>query len=392
MPRRYAVKILLAGITAIMLYALPVLAVSEPPVFEKPIKLGEGELGRRLHKRIVFSESSVYVGFAGPDGWSVRVVKSENGGSTWQSRELRPPDAGAPLDPNSLCLAISDDPQGKGKKVVHAAWHELDSSRVIVYYAYLVDLGGGAKWSNPVRLDLGAMSDSVDTGGTNLVVTGNGAIHILQNGRYITAARYDAPFSEPVPLSPFAGVMTYMVGDKDTLYATCVEGSRQLKMSKTRVSDAAWSKPVVVYDAPHGELSNDHSFIVLNPTTYFIAVYSGSAGKGEATLLVTADGGASWAKRSIFTNEIDGDNSFGLAVSSKREISFASESYDERGKSVVKVWRSHDDGITWSNPAVVKGEKLPNISVDSAEKLHVLVMDEAGRRTQNAKVLWMKER
>lgn len=383
---------ILAGIVAIMIGATSALAAPATPVFNKPVKLGEGYISTMPNKRMLFSGTTVYAGFAGADG-AVRIAKSDNNGTTWGSVQvLQSPGEGVTPDAASVRLAISNDPLQKGMKIVHAAWQATDSNRIIVYYAYLTSRPKQSGWSKPVKLDLGPLSDINYGSGTSLAVSSSGAVHILHNTRYVSTASFDVPFGSPGSLPEQAEGATYMVMDADNnLYATYVNGSRQLRMTKKAASSAEWSPPVTVHETGTEGLSSNHDLIVLNPTTYCIGIYEGIAGKGEAALLVTTDGGTTWTKRSVYANEVDGDNHFSVAVSPGKVITFASEIYDAQGKSVIKVWRSNDNGVTWSKPATVKGEKLPNIALDSAGKAHMLVMDETGS-AQSAKLLWIKEK
>lgn len=385
-------KELLVAVIVVLLSVTTVLAAPAAPVFNKPVKVGEGAINNALNKRMVFSGTTVYAGFAGADG-SVRVAVSNNGGTTWASSQvLQSPSPAVSPDAASVRLAISSDPLYPGKKIVHAAWHASDLTRIIIYYAYLTNRPKQSGWSTPVKLDLGALSDINYGAGTSLAVTSSGAIHILHNVRYVSAVSFDAPFSSPVSLPEPAGAATLMVMDaSNNLYVTYVDGNRQLKMTKKTAASTEWSPPVTVHEATVGDLSGNHDLVVLDPATYYIGIYVGNAGKGEAALLMTTDGGATWTKRSVYTDEVDGDNCFNVAVSPGRVISLASEIYDAQGKSVVKVWRSNDDGATWSKPATVKGEKLPNMALDSAGKLNMLVMDETSD-IKKSKLLWIKEK
>lgn len=385
-------KKILAALILVLLQAIVALAASETPLFNKPAKVAEGSINAQLNKRMVFSGSTVYLGFAGADG-AVRVATSDNNGTTWGTAQvLQAPGLGATPDAASVRLAISNDPLHKGKKIVHAAWPATDSDRIIIYYAYLTNRPKQTGWSKPVKLDLGPLSDINYGSGTSLTASSSGAVHILHNTRYVSTASFDAPFGAPGSLPEQAEGATYMVMDADNnLYVTYVNGSRQLRMTKKAASSAEWSPPVTVHETGTEGLSSNHDLIVLNPTAYCIGIYEGIAGKGEAALLVTTDGGTTWTKRSVYANEVDRDNHFNVAVSPSKVITFASEIYDAQGKSVIKVWRSNDNGVTWSKPATVKGEKLPNIALDSAGKVHMLVMDETGS-AQSAKLLWIKEK
>lgn len=385
-------KKMLAVVAAVMMTATAVFAAPATPVFNKPVTLGEGSINNWLNKRMVFSGSTVYVGFAGADG-AVRVAKSDNGGLSWGSPQiLQAPSPAVSPDAASVRLAISNDPLYTGQKIVHAMWHVFDTDRIIIYYSYNTNRPKLTGWSTPARIDLGSVNETGGLGGASLAVTNSGAIHILYNKRYITAASFDSSFSSPVSLPGTENGATYMVMDSNNnLYATYVVGGRSLKMTKREASSSAWSPPITVHETSLEGLSGNHDLVVLSPTTYYVGIYYGYAAKGDATLLTTTDGGGTWTKRSIYTNETDGDNCINVAVSSTGVISFASEIYDAGGSSVIKVWRSNDKGATWSAPATVKGQKLPNISLDSAGKLNLLVMDEAGK-LPNSKLLWIKEK
>lgn len=384
---------LLTVLMALLISVTAAVAAPVPPVFDKPVTVGEGDVGRRLNKRLAVSGATVYVGHTSGDG-VLQVIKSENGGKAW-GKPIALPVAGADSAPDvaTLRLALSDDPQAKGKKILHAAWHVPNPNRAYVYYAYLSERGKKPAWSKPVKLDLGPQTDSIGSGGTSMIVSESGAIHILHNVRYVTADSFSSTFSEPMSLPEPAYGPTYLsIDGEKNLYATYVDENRKLKMARKSAAAAAWSAPLTIHEATLGDLSNDISVEILNPTTYYVGVFTGSAGKAEAYLLVTTDGGASWAKRSVFNDVIDWDNCYNLVVSAGKVITFAAEIFDARGKPEIKVWRSNDEGVTWSAPVTVKGERLRNIALDKAGKLNMLVLDETSSRPQNAKLILHKEK
>lgn len=384
-------KKLLCCITALLFGATSSLAAPAAPVFNKPVKVGEGYLGNKLNKRLVSSGKTVYAGYAAPDG-SLKVIRSDTSGSTWGTpHQLQSAATGA--DATTLRLAISLDPQAKGKKIVHAIWHTPDPARIIVNYTYLTERTKKQAWSTPVKLDLGERSDSGGSSGTSLAVSSSGIVHILQNDRYISAPAFDGSFGKPLSLSEPANGPTYMVIDADdTLYAAYVDTNRTLKMTKKGKTSPAWSAPIIVQEATKGDFSNHIDLVALNSSDCYIGVYTGNMGKADAFLMVSSDGGATWNRRSIFSDEIEGDTGFNFVVSPTKVITFASEMYDASGKSNIKVWRSGDNGATWSKPATVKGEKMPILTLDSAGKAHLLVMDEAGSNPQKSKLLSIKEK
>jgi hypothetical protein len=392
-------KKMLAVLTAALLLSatMALAAVPATPVFNTPVKAGEGYLSYELNKRMAFDGTTVYASFAGTGG--VRVVKSTNGGTTWGlSRQLHVDPATLP-DSSSLRLAVSNDPLLTGKKIIHAAWHANDPTvgwpgGNIIYYSYLSSRPGQTGWSTPIRIDIGESDTTGGGGGTSLAVTSTGVIHILYNDRYITAASPDAPFSYPVSLPEASDGQTFMVMDSsNNLYVAYVIGPCQyLRLTKKPASSSTWTPPVTIYTSAAGNFSRNFDLVVLNPTTYYVGVYF--SGQGEAALLSTTNGGSTWTKKSVFTNGVDGDNMVNIAVSSTKVISFASEIYDATGNSTVKVWRSNDNGATWSKPAIVAGQKYPNIALDSAGKLNIMVQDEfpGYYDGSNSNLLWIKEK
>ncbi len=396
-------KMLVTAAAALVLSASLAMAAPATPVFNTPTKVGEGITNYERNKKMAFDGANIYAGYAS-DG-TVRVAKSDNNGTTWGlSQKLEGTVATDYVQAESVVLAVSNDPLYAGKKLVHAIWYAADSTVSwpngnIIYYAYKADRPTQTGWSTPARIDMGVANGSGGGGGTSLAVTSNGAIHILYNNSYITAASPDSTFSSPTALPFQSDGQTYMKMDStNNLYVAYVINNEQLMFTKKAASASTWSTPVAVYTTAQGNLSRNIDLVVLNSSTYYIAFQSwvtSNPDLDDLNLLVSTNSGSTWTKRTVLANTPDGNNKVNVAVSSTKVISYVSEVYGGvYSNPSIKVWRSNDAGATWSAPATIKGQRQPYISLDSAGKANIFVMDEVdmGSYGPNTNLLWIKEK
>jgi hypothetical protein len=314
---------------------------------------------------------------------AAHIVTSANSGATWGlSNMLMASDW---VDSLGVRVAVSNDPLYFGKKLVHALWSGGNATGTgSLYYAYKANRPNLTGWSAPV--EIGAATDPMSN---NLMVTSNGVIHIISSGTYASAASPDSAFTV-IPL-PIASMTTQAVMDSTgNLYAVDNEttGAGLFLMKKSN-SSSTWVKnstPIV-----SGGAGPYFSLAVADANTYYVAYHDGT----NLCLSVTTNGGASWTKRTVVSNTTSYNTNYNpaIAVTSGKVLTYVTELFDSAGNNpVIKVFRTSDNGVTWSAPATIKGQATPSIALDSTGKAHILVRDELGDWTGNTNLLWIKEK
>jgi hypothetical protein len=172
------------------------------------------------------------------------------------------------------------------------------------------------------------------------------------------------------------------------IYAASTDGTT-ISLTKKSSSSSAWSTPVPVIT---GSVGGDIGLAVADANTYYVAYFDGT----NSCMSVTTNGGKTWTKRivgPVQTNPWNWPTPV-VAVTSTKVITYATEVFDASGLNpVIKVYRSSDNGATWSAPATIKGQGIPTITLDSSNKAHILVRDEVGESWDfNPNLLWIREK
>ncbi|ACM18525.1 hypothetical protein Geob_0151 [Geotalea daltonii FRC-32] len=413
-------NVLVALVVALTVSSSLAFAASTP-LFNAPVKFGEGVPGRG-HGRMAVDGQNFYATFgtetaamANTNGRiqdAVRIVKSANRGALWgRSTALQTSDFSAfpvaftAVDQFSARVAISNDPLYPGQKIVHTIWKSTESSGVDnIYYSFFATRPDQNGWSAPVKIN----GTTNVMNGAELVVTASGSIHVVYGSLtgaqpaetlYYTGAQ--APggiFSEPtvLPLPAYqmrVGEPALAVDSSDNVYAAYVADSKSVYLNKKPALSYNWSAPQLVADL--GSMSQDLSLAVADSNSYYIAVIGGVPTE-SLSLMVTTDGGTTWRARTLIADHSYGGITSGpsVVVSPTKVITVASETgtvvdwnYTFTG---IKVWRSDDNGATWSAPASVKGQSNPRLILDSSNKANLSVADEQNNDGSN--LLWIRER
>jgi hypothetical protein len=387
-------KIFSAVAALVLSTSLALAATPAAPTFNAPVKINEGKLST-CGNRIVIDGTTIYVPFgttsdAGAKE-TTRIATSTNSGATWgRATILASDDNGLWNRDLSVRAAVSTDPLYTGKKIVHAIWVATDqtTSSTELYYAYKADRPTLSGWSTPIKITGPQIfNDDVD-----LAVASNGAIHIVATTilssslgtSYITAASPDSPFT--VTDLPFAWQRPQLVRDSaGTLYligyGDYVGNYNPIQFSK-KVGTAAWTSPVTVFNGPTGDFPG---FAVADANTYYVSYFDGT----NSYLSFTTNGGKAWTQKKVVSNQVVGNyypNPV-VAATSTKVITYATLVND-----TVKVYRSSDNGTTWSAPVTVKGQLHPTITLDSSNKAHIVTLDEEDAEWGNPNILWIREK
>jgi hypothetical protein len=278
-------------------------------------------------------------------------------------------------------VAVSNDPLTPGKKIIHAVW--ISDA---VYYSYYATRPTFTGWSTPVAILASTPTATIDGMGTSLMVTTNGAVHVVSGNLYATATSPDSTFSA----SEFTvnGWTPQAVMDSTgTIYVTSSDGS-SVFLTKKAGGSSTWSAPSTVFTSPTGGISYT-SIAVADANTYYVAYYDGTG----LSMSVSTNAGKTWVKRTVLANQGAYNYNPAIAVTSTKVVTYVTEVFDAAGLNpVIKVFRSSDNGVTWSVPATVKGQATPSIAFDSTNKAHILVRDEIGDWIGNANLLWIREK
>jgi hypothetical protein len=376
-------------LTGLLMSASMAMAAATAPKFNKPVMAGKGELSKSNNQSLAFDGTTIYATF---DNDGARVVASGNNGATWDLSRTFPGAA----DNQSERIAVSNDPTIPGKKIVHAAWKGSDALGEAVFYAFKANRPSQTGWSTPIKaLDLSSNGGQMGLG-VNLAASGSGAVHITNGRQYVTATSPGSAFSTPIEI-PILGPehettrSVLNIDSANNLYVVHIShDTRTFSLTKKAADATAWSTPVEIYVAP-ASLSGNFEFVALDANNIYLAAYEGSTdgSKGNLLLFVSTNGGATWTKRTVVadTPHGDGENNPTLTVSSAKIITYASEIYDTDGLNpVINVWRSNDNGATWSTATTIKGGSSPHLTLDVSGKVNVLVKD------GNGNLLWTKEK
>jgi hypothetical protein len=390
-------KRIMATLAAAVVMSTTVALAATPatPAFNTAVKIGEGKIYSNSN-RVAIDGTTMYAPFGTTRDTgskaTVRIATSTNSGATWGlSTILASEDNGTFPRDLSTRVAVSNDPLYPGKKIVHAIWVAIpiDANGFIggpagLYYAYKANRPTMTGWSDPVQIPVEPFNDNI-----NLMVASNGAIHIVANTlthsvnipnvlgtSYITAASPDSPFT--VTDMPEVGDAVQAVRDSaGNIYVVGTGSYSSIQFCK-KIGSADWTVPVTVSVGDVGGLA------VADANNIYISYFDGSS-----RLAVTTNGGKVWNQKTVLANQVIGnyEAQSAVAVTSGKVITYATTVND-----AVKVYRSSDNGATWSAAATVKGQGRPAITVDSANKAHILTLDERGDLTTNPNLLWLKEK
>lgn len=380
-------------ITAAILATSLTSALAAPaPQFNTAVKFGEGKI-RTGSNRVAIDGANLYAAFGTYqlDGSTqTRVVSSTNSGATWKLSEiLQTSDANVAPDMLSVRVQVSNDPLYTGKKLVHAIWTTSNTEGGgSVYYAYKADRPTLNGWSTPVAI----FTDSwVDGMGNSLMVTNNGAVHVVNGSNHIYAASPDDVFySEPIPVVGSIGTPQAVMDATGNLFVVN-NSNGDLYFTKKMAGTTIWTDPVLVYSGA----TNWFGIQVADANTCYVAYHDGIS---NLSLSVSTDGGINWTKRTVLANQTTqiamGNGSYNPVVAvAAGKITYVSESFDTTGiNQGIKVLRSSDNGVTWTAPVTIQGQECPSITLDSNGKAHILVRDEITTSSENKNLLYIKEK
>jgi hypothetical protein len=371
----------------VMSASLALAATPATPVFNAPVKIAEGKI-RTSSDRVAFDGTNIYAAYGSlylnVSNEATRIVSSSNSGATWGLSTILQADDpanGTWTDNLSVRVAVSNDPLYTGKKIIHAIWAASDSTGNYVYYAFKANRPTQTGWSTPVAV----LSDP-DGMGTSLMVTNNGAVHVVSGTSYATASSPDSAFtSVQIPVN--GSTPQAVMDTTGNLYVISSDGASVFLIKKSNGS-STWSAPITVFSSPIGGIGYT-SMAVADANTYYVAYYDGTG----LSMSVSTNAGKTWTKRTVLANQGAYDYNPAIAVTSTKVVTYVTEVFDAAGLNpVIKVFRSSDNGVTWSVPATIKGQATPSIALDSSNKAHILVRDEVGEWTSNANLLWIKEK
>lgn len=383
-------KKMLAVTAAALAMSVTAALAAPAPVFNTAVKFGEGKV-RTASARVAIDGTNLYAAFGSAqlDGNSqaARMVSSTNGGATWKLSEvLQATDANITVGQLSVRSAVSDDPLYPGKKLVHAVWtaNNIDGTGS-VYYAYKADRPTLTGWSTPVAIL--TVAGGTEPMGTSLIVTSNGAVHVVASNYYISAPSPDDVFNA-VDI-PVIGSTPQAVMDASGNIYVVSRDSFDLYLTKKSAGSSIWSDPVTVYSNANGNFVGYVSLAVADANTYYVAYHDGDS---SLSLSVTTDGGNSWTKRTVLADQPAAGTSHNPAIAvASGKLTYVTEVFDATGNNpVIKVFRSSDNGASWSAPATIQGQETPSIALDSNNKAHILVRDELGG--DNVNLLYIKEK
>jgi hypothetical protein len=388
-------KVISLVVAALALSASLALAAPATPVFNAPVKIAEGKI-RTSSDRVAFDGTSIYAAYGSLtalDGSSEasRIVSSTNSGAIWGlSYILQASDPANNIwtDDLSVRVAVSNDPLFSGKKIVHAIWHAYNGvdGTDNIYYAYKANRPTLTGWSTPVAILTNTPTTSIDGMGTSLMVTTNGAVHVVSGNLYATASSPDSAFTTSEFVTN-GWTPQAVIDSTGNLYVVSYDGS-SVFLTKKASGSSTWSTPTTVFTTATGGISYV-SIAVADTNTYYVAYNDGAA----MCLSVSTNAGRTWTKRTVIANQASNNFNPAIAVTSTKIITYVTEVFDATGANpVIKVLRSSDNGATWSAAATIKGQATPSIALDSTNKAHILVRDEVGGWTGNANLLWIKEK
>lgn len=388
-------KMLATTATALVMSVTVALAATPAtPIFNAPVKVGEGQL-TTSGNRLAIDGTNIYMSFGttrerGAMG-TTRIATSTNSGATWNRSTILASEFDglvAPRD-NSVSVAVSNDPLYTGKKIVHAIWVAYEVVNGVIgdtpdlYYAYKADRPTLTGWSTPVKVTGNIFNDDAA-----LTVSSSGSIHIVATrylggpnlvNAYITAASPDSSFT--VTDLPFGFERPQIVQDPAGNISVVGFNGQGIQFSK-KIGTANWTTPTTVATNPSIDYAG---FAVADANTYYVSYFDGINSK----LAFTTNAGTSWTQKTVVANQVVGNfwpNPV-VAVTSAKVITYATVVNDS-----VKIYRSSDNGTTWSAPATVKGQLHPFVTLDSSNKAHIVTVDEEDGNWGNANLLWIKEK
>jgi hypothetical protein len=354
------------------------------PVFNAPVKVGEGKI-RGTNNKVAVDGSTVYVAyedFSSGANFPFHVGKSVNSGAFWGLSEI--PDQTSVGHANRARVTVGIDPVYTGQKIVHTVWRNEAGD---VMYSFFATRPTQTGWSAPVRIN----GSYVGGEEIDLVATSNGAIHVLLDNYYTTSVSPDSNFTEPAAL-PAAGTGSIVKDAQDNLYVALSDSSSIYQVKKAAGS-SNWSAPVTVTPAGTA-VSGNISLAVADESSYYIA-YADYTTSG-VKLAVTTNGGASWTVRPVLALPEGVGPDVAIAVTPSKVVTLVTGTSNYPVS--IKVVRSNDNGVLWSSPVTIQGTSSTTVALDDNNKAMIIVRDgEVGgdwsgvRNNSNANLLFLKE-
>ncbi len=381
-------KMLALVATVLVMSATTALAAAPAaPVFNAPVKIADGKI-RNPNNKVAVDGNNVYLAYEdftlGSYSTPFHVGKSANSGATWGLSAI--PDSSSAGIANITRVAVGIDPVYSGLKIVHTVW--INEARDLMY-SYFATRPGQTGWSTPVRINGSYLPQEE----LDIVVTSNGAIHVLVDNYYTTASSPDSAFTEPVAL-PAAGVGSIVKDSKNNLYVALSDRAN-IRLTKKAAGSSTWSTPVTV-TAAGTDISGYIGLAVVDTNTYYIG-YGDNTTAG-VKLAVTTNGGTSWTRRAV---PLTTNGDVAIATTSTKVVTLvASTGVGADGyANIIKVVRTNDNGATWSQPVTIQADGDPIVTLDANNKAMIIGRDGqqgqdwSGVRTNaNANIVFIKEK
>lgn len=385
-------KMLATAVTALAMSATVAMAAPAAPVFNAPVKVSDGKI-RNPNNKVAIDGTNVYAALEDSDGnRRLRIAKSSNSGVTWGLSAIPTNDTLADIDGLGTAsiarVAVGIDPAYPTQKIVHALWrNDLGD----VMYSYFSTRPNQTGWSEARKI-----SDALaGTYEINAVVTSNGALHVLVDNLYTTATTPDAAFTTPRAITP-GGNGSLIKDSTNNLFAVTTDGTA-IYFTKKLTTSPDWSASVVVSPVTY-TMSGYITVAVANTSTMYVGYADSTA--SAIKLAVSTNGGNSWTTRNVLALPAGFGTDVAIAVTTSKVLTLVAQTgQDANGNNILKVFRTNDNGVSWSTPVTIQADGDPIVELDASNKAMILArsgqggQDWAGTRSNpNANVVFIKEK
>jgi hypothetical protein len=361
-------KKVLATVAAALIMSATVALAATPaaPVFSlaaKSTKAADGFFyGENDNKQLVVDGNNVYVAFDGSGSGQAKIVRSTDGGLTWNAPVLMSA-TGA-----QIRIAKTKDPLYTGKSIIVAAWSDVDGLR----YSYFVDRPTGTGWSVPV-----VVTDTVPMDTLKIATAPNGAVHIFFNNGsmfHAVASGAEAAFSAPAALPWSADGNNYSIAfdSGNNIYAAeqlwnDTAATAYVTLHKNVAGTATWSNVQVA-----SNVGDNLSIAVYDANNIYIAYKQNSATTLSIWLAATTNGGKTWTKLPVTPNKTVYGTYPTVAVNSSKVVTVVGHYVNWGPDGRITVNKTSDNGATWSANVNVPGNANSGVTLDASGKACVV--------------------